>query len=282
MSLSFGDLTREKTKRNISMDYLKQFNKLLIDVDYSKSTVQKFSDFLSLTTYSMANAFYRSDEIEEKYLNVAKNYTKAQHDKFSEMFIVVIDALEDMHDFLGKVFSTNDMGSSYKGQFFTPYHVSKMMAEISATDLEDKIRNKKVLTLSEPCSGSGGMVIAFAQTMKEKGYNYQNKLFVEAIDIDDMCFKMTYIQLCLLGIPARVIKGNSLSLEYQEVLYTSMFFINGWDYRLNSILSEETETLKDEDIDEKYNTEGLETVQAEIEPVIRIDREQIQLNLFGE
>lgn len=268
------------------MDYLKQFNKLLQEVDYSKSTVQKFSDFLSLTAYSMANAFYRSDEIEEKYLNVAKNYTKAQHDKFSEMFIVVIDALEDMHDFLGKVFSVNDMGSSYKGQFFTPYHVSKMMAEISATDLEEKIKNKKVLTLSEPCSGAGGMVIAFAQTMREKGYNYQNRLFVEAIDIDDICFKMTYIQLCLLGIPARVIKGNSLSLEYQEVLYTSMFFINGWDYRLNSILSEETEerteTLKDEDIDEDKVTEALETVQKGIEPVVRIDREQIQLNLFSE
>ena len=259
------------------MKYLKQFNKLLIDVDYSKSTVQKFSDFLTLTTYSMANAFYRSDKIEEKYLNVAKNYNKAQHDKFSEMFITVIDALEEMHDFLGQVFSTNDMGSSYKGQFFTPYHVSKMMAEISATDLEDKIKNKKVLTLSEPCSGSGGMVIAFAQTMREKGYNYQNKLFVEAIDIDDMCFKMTYIQLALLGIPARVIKGNTLSMDFQEVLYTPMFFINGWDGRLDEFTAEKKEETKEE----------VSIVKGEIKPVIiepegviTIDRAKIQLSLF--
>lgn len=259
------------------MDYLKQFNKLLIDVDYSKSTVQKFSDFLTLTTYSMANAFYRSEEIEEKYLNVAKNYTKAQHDKFSEMFITVIDALETMQDFLGSVFSTNDMGSSYKGQFFTPYHVSKMMAEISATDLEDKIRNKNILTLSEPCSGSGGMVIAFAQTMREKGYNYQNKLFVEAIDIDDMCFKMTYIQLALLGIPARVIKGNTLlSMDFQEVLYTPMFFINGWDYRLREFLPDETRKEYEEEMDEE------ELPELEEKTVITIDREQLQLSLFSE
>lgn len=268
------------------MDYLKQFNKLLQEVDYSKSTVQKFSDFLSLTVYSMANAFYRSDEIEEKYLSVAKNYNKQQLNKFSEMFIVVIDALEDMHDFLGQVFSTNDMGNKYKGQFFTPYHVSKLMAELTGYNVKVNMENKDILTLSEPCCGSGGMVIAFAESMKEAGFNYQKQLFVEAIDIDDMCFKMTYIQLCLLGIPARVIRGNTLSMEYQEVLYTSMFFINGWDYRLNSILakdeSKETETLNDEDIDENRITEVLETVQKELEPTIKIDREQIQLNLFGE
>lgn len=263
------------------MDYLKQFNKLLIDVDYSKSTVQKFSDFLTLTTYSMANAFYRSDKIEEKYLNVAKNYTKAQHDKFSEMFITVIDALETMQDFLGSVFSTNDMGSSYKGQFFTPYHVSKMMAEISVTDLEEKFISKNILTLSEPCSGAGGMVIAFAQTMREKGYNYQNKLFVEAIDIDDMCFKMTYIQLALLGIPARVIKGNTLSMDFQEVLYTPMFFINGWDGRLDEFLADK----KEKEISVEENSVGIdtaETVVEEVEGVITINREQLQLSLFGE
>ena len=70
------------------------------------------------------------------------------------------------------------------------------------------------------------MVIAFAESLKDDGYNYQHQLYVEAIDIDELCFKMTYIQLSLLGIPARVIRGNSLSVEYYEILYTPFYFIN--------------------------------------------------------
>ena len=44
----------------------------------------------------------------------------------------------------------------------------------------------------------------YLNSLKEKGYNYQHQLFVEAVDIDELCFMMTYIQLSLYGIPARV------------------------------------------------------------------------------
>jgi len=44
---------------------------------------------------------------------------------------------------------------------------------------------------------------------------------------------MTYIQLSLLGIPARVIRGNSLSLNYQEELFTSTYFLNGFQSRFS-------------------------------------------------
>ena len=69
------------------------------------------------------------------------------------------------------------------------------------------------------------MIIAFAESLKDNGYNYQHQLYVEAIDIDELCFKMTYIQLSLLGIPARVIRGDSLSMQYYEMIYTPFYFI---------------------------------------------------------
>lgn len=208
-------------------DFIKEFNTILRDLDYSKSTVTKFSDFLSLSAYSIAQPFYNSQEIEEKYKNIAKNYSLPQLENFAHLIAIVTLALEEkMQDFLGQIFMSNDIGSSYKGQFFTPYHVSKFMSEIAGYNVRVDMENKDILTLSEPCSGSGGMVIAFADSMKESGYNYQKHLFVEAIDIDDLCFKMTYIQLALLGIPARVIKGNTITMDFQEVLYTPLFFIN--------------------------------------------------------
>lgn len=265
-------------------DYVKEFNKTLQDIDISKSTIEKFSDFLSLTTYSMAQPFYKSEELEERYLRVAKKYDKKDLDKFCKLFAIIIEALENnMYDFLGLVFSSNDMGSSYKGQFFTPYHVSKMMAEISSCNLDEKFKNKDYITLSEPCSGSGGMIIAFAQTMKEKNFNYQKKLYVEAIDIDENCFKMTYIQLALLGVPAKVILGNSLSLKFNQVLFTPMFFINNWYVKLQE-LNKEDEVVETINTNNEYIeiSENITIKEVKLEDIIDTVQlgERIQLKLF--
>lgn len=219
------------------MDYLKQFNNILTNLDHSRNTVTKFSDFLTLATYSIAQPFYNSQELEEKYKSVAKNYSLDQLQQFAQLIAIVTLALEEKYqDFLGQVFMHNDMGSNYKGQFFTPYHVSKVMAEIQLIDA-DNFKDKNLITVSEPCSGAGGMIIAFADSLKEKGINYQQKIYVEAIDIDDLCYKMTYIQLSLLGIPAKVIKGNTLSLNFQEALYTPLFFINNIQSKLDTLKS---------------------------------------------
>lgn len=227
------------------MDYLKEFNSKLQSLDRSKSLEAVFKDFLTLSTYSLAQPFYQSEELEQKYLDVAKQYSKEQVLIFGEMLALLVSALEEKHqDFLGQVFSMNNFGNAKKGQFFTPYHVSKMMSEMVGYNVRIDMENKDILTLSEPCCGSGGMVIAFAESMKETGYNYQHQLFVEAIDIDELCFKMTYIQLALLGIPAKVIRGDSLSMRYYEVLYTPFYFLNRFDLKLKRYKSDEQNTMK--------------------------------------
>lgn len=142
-------------------------------------------------------------------------------------------ALEEKpQDFLGQVYMQLDLGNDATGQFFTPYHVSKMMSEICFTDIEKQLEEKDFITLSEPCCGSGGMIIAYSETLKEQGYNCQNQLFVEAIDIDEICFMMTYIQLSLLGVGARVMQGDSLAWKFQQILYTPFYFVNGFHWKL--------------------------------------------------
>ena len=159
---------------------------------------------------SLAQPFYRSQDIEQRYKYTISNYNKEQAEEFSKLLAFLVCGLEEQYfDFLGQVFSILNLGHAGKGQFFTPYHVSKMMAEINFVDLEKHLNEKDFITLSEPCCGSGGMIIAYAETMKNRGYNYQHQLYVEAVDIDELCFKMAYIQLALLGIPAKVIRGDS-------------------------------------------------------------------------
>ncbi len=46
-------------------------------------------------------------------------------------------------------------------------------------------------------------------------------MFVSAIDISAPCYGMCYLQLTLAGIPAQVIRGNSLSLEIFESAWTA-------------------------------------------------------------
>ena len=56
------------------------------------------------------------------------------------------------------------------------------------------------------------MVIAAAAVIAKKGFDIASQLYVDATDLSPLCFKMTYLQLVLRGIPATVRRGNSLSL----------------------------------------------------------------------
>ncbi len=211
------------------MDYIKEFTSTLEALDRSKNISTVFFDFLTLSMCSLAQPFYRSQNLEQRYKNTICNYTKEQAEEFSKLLALLISALEEKHqDFLGQVFSANNFGNARKGQFFTPYHVSKLMAQINFTDIENQLAENNFVTLAEPCCGSGGIIIAFAEILKEQGYNYQHQLFVEAIDIDETCFKMAYIQLSILGIPA----GDTLAWKFQKVLYTPLYFVNGFEYKL--------------------------------------------------
>lgn len=218
------------------MDYLKEFMSKLQKLSYSKRISDVFRDFLTLSTCALAQPFYRSDKLEKEYLETVNKYTKKQAEEFSQLLVFLIEALTEKHqDFLGQVYMSLNLGSSAKGQFFTPYHVSQFMAEMNFAETENKLKEQEFITLSDPCCGSAGMIIAFAETMLNKGYNYQNQLFVEVIDIDEMCFMMAYVQLSLYGVPARVMLGDSLAWKFSKVLYTPMYFINGFEWKLKRL-----------------------------------------------
>ena len=225
------------------MDYLKEFTAKIQSLDRSRSPYEVFKDFLTLSAYSLAQPFYRSEEIELKYKYISNKYTKEQAEEFPKLLAFLVSALEEQHqDFLGEVFMQLNLGNAVNGQYFTPYRVSKMMSKMTCVHVK-KYAGSDIMTLCEPCCGSGGMIIAFAETLLEQDINYQQCLYVEATDIDEMCYKMTYIQLSLLGIPAKIIWGDSLSMRYNEVLYTPFFFLGDFKQKLED--REKTNKMKD-------------------------------------
>lgn len=229
------------------MNYIQQFISELQNLDRSKNISTVFADFTTLSLCSLEQLFYRSPNLEQRYKNTTCDYTKEQAEKFSKLLALLVMGLEEKYqDFLGQVFSELNLGNSNKGQFFTPYHVIKMMAEINFIDMKNELNTKDFITLSEPCCGSGGMIIAYAETMKDKGYNYQHQLYVEAVDIDEICFKMTYIQLSLLGISAKVIRGDSLTMRYFEVYYTPFYFLSNFEYKLKQAILNQKNIMNNE------------------------------------
>ena len=99
------------------------------------------------------------------------------------------------------------------GQFFTPYDVARMMTMMSLQDAGALIAQNGFLTLQEPASGAGGMVLAAADTLQEQGFDPGLHMLVNTIDLSPLCFHMTFLQLTIRGIPALVEHGNTLSGE---------------------------------------------------------------------
>lgn len=155
-------------------------------------------------------------ELEARYMEFVPQYGKEGLQTFSEMFGVVQYALHlGKTDFLGEIFQELGLNSKRKGEFFTPYTVSKAMAQMvfSKETIQMAIDEKGFVSISEPACGAGGMLIAACEVIEELGFEPRRMVFFEATDIDRLCFDMTYIQLSVLGIPGFVCHGNSLSQE---------------------------------------------------------------------
>jgi hypothetical protein len=57
---------------------------------------------------------------------------------------------------------------------------------------------------------------------------------VTAVDVDEKAAHMAYIQLSLLGVPAIVIHGNTLSLQEWSHWYTPAHIFAGWSMKLRA------------------------------------------------
>jgi len=245
----------------------KKFISLLSKIDFSKRLYEVFYDFCTLGTYSLALPFY-PDLAKEELEKVYKRYTRDQLVLFDEAFTVMVNEMEITNeDFLGEVYQQCEFGNARQGQFFTPYHVSLMIAKVSLGDAKEKITERGFLTLNEPACGSGGMVIAFRQAMLDEGCNPSRDVFVVAQDIGDTAFMMTYIQLSLYGMGAKVIHGNTLSLEIFRELHTPNYFITDW--RLRLMLRNMSEFMRE-----------IDTPLPEKEEIISQKKTSIQLDLF--
>lgn len=179
------------------------------------SVYQVFSDWVMMTATSIQNACVLQKDIvyetrENNYKMVTSKYNKDELELMCRMTAELVRIFETRFgDVLGEIYMKAGCGSNQTGQFFTPYHISYMLASLSY----EKQKEQEKYIINEPSTGGGSSIIAFAQVLKENGVDYQKKMEVVAQDLDWNAVYMTYIQLSLLGINATVIQGDTLAAD---------------------------------------------------------------------
>ena len=159
---------------------------------------------------------------EEEYKSIMYKYSEEERRTFCDMAGMLALAYEEgFGDVLGEIYMESIGGSKNTGQFFTPYQVSLACAKLTV-----KYNGEDTIRIHEPTCGSGGMIVASAQVLKEQGVNYQKVLDVVCQDLDWTAVYMCYVQLSLLGIRATVVQGNTLTEPFidgypqKKVFYT--------------------------------------------------------------
>ena len=204
-----------------------------------------FRDCMEVMAIAMANSVDRAqfERREARYLQIVGQYRADIIETFPRVLAELVNALEaGIADVLGPLFHDLELHNKARGQFFTPYSICRMMADVSfanEADLRAHIEKRGFIRAMEPACGAGSMLIALVETMKTRGINYQRHLHVTAIDIDPRAVHMAYCQLSLLHVPAHLMVGNSLSGDISEHWYTPAHILGGWNARLASASDDE-------------------------------------------
>lgn len=226
----------------------KEFMDIFKTLCYSRSSWEVWADLMTVISCSISNAIDRSPEHYEKREREYESCIKriGSVETASKIMTVIVMALERNpdQDFLGKMYMNLELGNHWKGQFFTPYSVCRMMAEINiGPGVQEEIERKGYIAVNDPSCGAGATLIAAANTFKRNNIDYQNRIVFVGQDIDRVVGMMCYIQLSLLGCAGYIAIANTLTnplcgtilapteKEGQELWYMPMFATQQWSIR---------------------------------------------------
>lgn len=222
------------SKKTPAPDTLEKIMKKLSSGPHSLWTV--WSDFVEMSALAISNScdFAQREAREARYMEIAKRYKPeelALH--ASALGRLTLDLENGIDDVLGRAFMSLELGSKWAGQFFTPFHLCRLMAQLTAGDAKEKLEIQPFITASDPAVGAGALPLALCLALHEQGVNYQKVLHVTAQDIDQRAAHMAYIQLSLVGCPATVIVGDTLKMEQRAFWHTPMHVIGNWGTKLH-------------------------------------------------
>ena len=198
-------------------DRKKEFVTLFDSMTGAHSRPELWRDMIPMFALAISQTVQYRKEREDRYMGIVSRYTRAVQATFSRLLAMLFSIMDEnvesgyFGDLLGDLFMELELSNSFGGQFFTPYHLCLLMAQVASTEtIERDIAEKGHADIYEPASGAGATMIAMAQVLRERGIDYQRNCTFWAQEIDEVTAMMCYIQLSLIGAPAVVQVGNTL------------------------------------------------------------------------
>lgn len=146
-------------KNHIGLNrHQQEFAKLAHENSYSRYSYTVFKDFCELAALSISNAVDRAqfEGREARYLQIVKAYKPEEGARLPKMLACLALSMEEgMSDCPGQLFMALELGNSGAGQFFTPCHVSVLMAKMLCTDAGQVCKERGFVRVMEPAVGAG-------------------------------------------------------------------------------------------------------------------------------
>lgn len=194
------------------MDYKDEIIETIRRMARGHSVYNIFQDWVEMLALAFSNQIdiHNYAKREKKYLEIANKYNSDELHEMCKLNALLTMACEvKMEDVLGYIYMHLEISSNRLGQFFTPYHLCQLLAHVGDYVADESGR----LIVNEPSCGAGGNIIALAERLKDEGINYQSAMRVVCQDLDWKAIHMCYVQMCMYGIPAKVIQGDTLQLQ---------------------------------------------------------------------
>lgn len=187
-----------------------------------QSTDQKYNydeiffDWIKAMFYAYTNSCNKDgfEDREEKFKRLVEKHGVKTMQMFYECQAELVMLFEEkgIDDYLGKIHHQLGVHNKMKGQFFTPFHLAKMMAETQVSEVIKELEKGKIKITDSAC-GSACLLLGMLAVLKEKGINYQKNIMLVCSDLDENAIQMAYIQLSLTGVAAKCENKNALTGE---------------------------------------------------------------------
>jgi hypothetical protein len=130
-----------------------------------------FRDFVTAGAVAMSKLDLRRAEAREDFYMSCYGAIVARRHGSAKMLAELED---DLHvapaRHPGRNLHVARLGQRPDGSIFTPHHICGIMASLTRSDnIEEKVSKRGLMTIYEPASGSGAIVIAMMLAMQNRG-----------------------------------------------------------------------------------------------------------------
>ncbi len=202
-------------------------------------TCDNFAILMELMAISLSNVVKHPEweEREQQYLQLIKTIDADAAAAAAGFVMNWFTQQPEPIDLLGPFHTWVGMDNAGTGQFFTPWHISVMMAKMqfgSKEDVEKQIKNKGYISVADPTCGAGGMLVAAANALSALDIDPRKGVYY-GVELMPTTAYTAFVQCALYGLPAVIQHGDSMQMRVHQTFATIQY----WEVMSNQQIKEE-------------------------------------------